>query len=114
ASLPPVPDRTSGVPGRRIAGRQQHHVALAQRNVEDDSEFQNHLAARPRTATFEEADVSLRDTALARQPKLGITTLVAPVAQCCGEIGKVAVVALTLPHMHLLFHAVSMLNSCHT
>jgi len=46
--------------GRRVAGRQQHRVAIGQRDVEHLGEDLDHLAAGPGAAGLEEAEMAGR------------------------------------------------------
>jgi hypothetical protein len=56
--------------GRREPGRQQHLVALAQRDVERAGEREHHLAARVRAPRLHEAHVPRRDLGAQRELEL--------------------------------------------
>jgi hypothetical protein len=75
--------------GRREACRQQHGIALAERNIEHDAQLDDQVAPRLRAARLQEAQVALRDAAIRRQAQLAHTTLAAPVAQGGGEVAEV-------------------------
>ena len=49
---------------RRMAGGQQHLVALAERDFELIGEQQHHFGARPRPARLDKAEVAGRDAGL--------------------------------------------------
>ena len=70
---------------RRIAGRHQQRIALAQRHFEPLGEPQHHLAAGLRAAGFDVAQVAGRDLGLVRQVELAQPAVLAPVAQMGAE-----------------------------
>ena len=63
---------------RRVAGGEQHPVALAQRHVELLGQVQDHLLARARAAGLEEAQVARGDAGLEREVELAEAALGAP------------------------------------
>ena len=65
---------------RRKAGRQQHPVLLAQRQVEPVGQPQHHVARRRRAAAFDEAQMALRDVGLEREVELAHAAAAAPFA----------------------------------
>ena len=66
---------------RRMAGGQQHLVALAERDFEVTGEQQHHFGARPRAARLDKAQVAGRDAGLEGQVELGALAPVAPLPQ---------------------------------
>jgi len=56
--------------GRRVPGREQELVAVAQRDREMLGEVQDHLCARPRTARLDKAQVPRRHLRLEREVEL--------------------------------------------
>ena len=66
---------------RRVAGREQQLVALAQRDVELLGEAQHHLGARLGAAGLDEAQVARRDAGLEGEVELAEAPPAAPVAQ---------------------------------
>jgi hypothetical protein len=73
-------DRPLGVGGREPGGQQQL-VAVAQRDVELLGEVQDHLAARPRAAGLQEAEVAGGHAGLEREVELAQPAAPAPVLQ---------------------------------
>ena len=71
---------------RRVTGRQEHLVALAQRHLELLGEVQHHVRAGPRAAGLEEAQVSRGHARVERQVELAETAPPAPVAQQCAHV----------------------------
>jgi hypothetical protein len=67
--------------GRRVAGREQQRVALAQRNLERGRELDDHLGARTRAAGLDEAQVARRDARLEAEVELAEPAPLAPFAQ---------------------------------
>jgi hypothetical protein len=66
---------------RREAGRQQHRVALAQRQLEMVAEVEQHVAAGRGPAGLDEAQVPGRDLGVEREVELAHAALQAPFAQ---------------------------------
>ena len=70
---------------RRVAGRDQQHVALAQRHVELLGEPQHHLARGLRAPGFEEAQMLGGDLGLEREIELAQAAALAPFAQVIAD-----------------------------
>ena len=66
--------------GRRKPGRDEQHIALAQRHLELVGQAQQHLAARLRAPGIQKAQVAGRDLGLAGQRQLAPAAVLPPVA----------------------------------
>jgi len=77
---------------RCVSGGNKHQVPLTWRDIEDEAEMCDHLPARSRPASFQEADVPLRNGCSAGQVELTEASHGAPVAEvvsegtCCGGV----------------------------
>ena len=65
----------------RVAGREQHPVALAQRHLEPLGEVQHHRRARPRAPRLDEREVPRRHVRVERELELREPAPLPPVAQ---------------------------------
>ena len=70
---------------RRETGRQQKRVALAIGHLEKFGQMQQHLAARPRTAGFEKAQMPRRDVGVAGKGKLAEAAALPPLADLLAD-----------------------------
>ena len=70
---------------RRISGRDQQHVALAQRHVEPLGEPQHHVARGLRAPGFEEAQMLGRNLGIEREIELAEAAALPPFAQMIAD-----------------------------
>ena len=77
-----------GVERRREAARDQQRVALAQRHVELVGEVEHHLAARPRPAGLDEAEMARRDAGGVGEIELAQPAAGPPLAQELPDRGR--------------------------
>ena len=71
---------------RRKTGRDQQHVALAQRHVEPLGELQHHVARRRRAAGFDKAEMARRDLGVAGEIELAEMAALPPFAQMIADM----------------------------
>ena len=79
---------------RRVTGRDQQHVAFAQRHIEPLGEPQHHVARGLRTPGFEKAQMLGRNLCIEREIELAEAAALAPLAQViadgtCFHAGKI-------------------------
>ena len=72
--------------GRRKPGRDQQHVALAQRHIEPLGQLQHHVARRRSAAGFHKAEMTRGDFGVAGEIKLAEMAALPPFAQVIADM----------------------------